>query len=379
MAYVNRSSVGCRGSSGERSAQAIILTGFLIAIAVVVIAVLLNSLIFAQDLSTRDDGVDDRGILGFQENVDRMSYDIANTLGHNSSGEVNQSDLFDPDEAEDNFEDSIEVFHENATYHTESRQAVTEVDDVDVDAVWSVGQIPGGGSYGRIENGTGKDRFEVFGSAPEEDDPVESIELYVEVELGLGDSGFRTGVYESELPPQAQPNREGSLWELDIGTNLLGDDVVNITRNESGTFDYRDISVPSGTDNITIEIDVQDEEACLRFDRDDDCHTDSDDLMPEWINDEDVTSVAIENIEGWDGGYEYRLSSDVDAADLGVCEEQAPCVEEVQGSYPIHEVGVVHDASYSFSYVSGDVEHVREVEGVSARQEDFKLDKVVIP
>ncbi len=378
MAYVNRSSVGCRGSSGERSAQAIILTGFLIAIAVVVIAVLLNSLIFAQDLSTRDDGVDDRGILGFAGDVDRMSYDIANTLGHNSSGEVNQSYLFTPDEAEDNFRNSLYSFQGNATYHSESRQAVTEVEMNSVESVWSVGQMPDGDDYGRIENGTGEDRFEVFGSATEEeDDPVESIELYVEVDfsvLGGGDSGFRTGVYESELPPTAQPDREGSLWELDI----VGDDVVNITRNESGTFDYRDISVPSGTDNITVEIDVQDEEACLRFDRDDDCHTDSDDLMPEWINDEDVTSVAIENIEGWDGGYEYRLSSDVDAADLGVCEEQAPCVDDL-GDYPIHEVGVVHDASYSFSYVSGDVEHVREVEGVSARQEDFKLDKVVIP
>lgn len=381
MAYVD--SVVRNGD--DESGQVIVLTGFLVAIAIVVVAVTLNSLIFAQDLSTRDDGLDDREILGFEENTERMATGLAHDIGHNSSGNITQDDLFGADDdmeddVEDNYVSGVEAYAENATVHVQNRQGIAEIEDINMNrAVWSVGQ-----EFGEFQNESGDTEFSILDDDDIDEEVVQSLELYIEdpftFNLFGSDESFRISAYEDRLPPQAAASQEGAAWELAFEEEgFFGDDNINVTRNVTGTADSSIItdSNITGADNLTIEIDLRDSnQACIRIDAGECDDSYEDDLEPDWLED-DVESITIQNFEERSGTYEIRLDGEgVDGEDIVLCENNAPCVKEPPEDFNLHAVGVVDDGSFTYSYTDADTEYTRTISGIRAEQDGLPLEVV---
>lgn len=370
MAHVSRAK--------DDGGQVIILAGFLVAIGIVVLAAFLNGLIFAQDLSTRDDGVKDRQIIGFEQDTERFSTAVASTVGVNGSGNgnVSQDDLFEPGDARDNFNDAVEQYDDNTTRQFESRQAVAQVSTTTVsdDTAWSIGQ-----TNGEFQNDSGDTKFRVIEAGSERD--MVSFEMYVEDPFGslnLGDETLRISAYEDPLPPQAQADKEGTLWELSIeNNNLLGDEMVNVSRNTTaGTTTYNQITNPDiqNADNLTVRITPQDGEACLIVDRTGVCEAASGDLEPGWL-DSDIESVTVQDFSSGgqkEGSYEMRFEEDLDQGEIELC--GAPCVS-TSGDIKVHAVGIVHDTEVDVTYIDSDAEYENSIE-VSAEQELFPLEAV---
>lgn len=361
MAYVTK----------DRSkGQVIILAGFLIAIGIVVVAVLLNSLIFAQDLSTRDTGTDDRQVNNFYENTEKAALETANVVG--------QEDLFDDtSDVEDNFEEAMEVYGDEVVFGHGERHRSVEVTAPTVDGTsWFVGQR---GFY-EMTHRTGDRTFNVTEGADVGQDGLRNFTLVLEAPGFISDDEFSVLITDQDDPPGdpgsdpvGNPPAFGEDWQIAYSDDFLGGQAavqVNATGEDGQiieTVDGEDID--NANDNITIEINPADGEGCISIDGGE-CSDDLQDgggsdqslLVDESLEDLDVNSITVVNEDGMDGEYWFEFDGDAidDADDItGPCE--GPCVEEPVDDIYRHATLSIEEAEFEIDYFDPDARYTNEI------------------
>jgi hypothetical protein len=130
---------------GEKAAQVVILAGFLLAIGVIAVTLVLNGLIFSQDVASRDDGTPERDIMQFQDSVNESLQQAVTNNG-----------TYGPSVAQEEYERFLNGYEERVNSQLARRQAeivFREQPSVhDKTVAWAVGQR-GVGEYTNTTGG----------------------------------------------------------------------------------------------------------------------------------------------------------------------------------------------------------------------------------
>lgn len=384
----------------DDSAQVIILASFLVAIGIVVLAVFLNSLIFAEDLSTRDDGLDERGISETAANAKATAYRMANSVGRNGSvlnppaGNITEKDLYIPDQSgpggtptvfpRTSFAFGMNEYGGVLEEISTTRQRIVEIPATSTDAedAWFIGQR----GEAEFENESGNDNFPIFedleDSATTEyhADSMVKLEIYIDMNEVDGDD-FVIVATDSLTPPDAAVNIGVVEWSMNVS---LSDDSIYTNNSVPNTEE-----IPlSGADNVTVEIFPQRPEGYITLEngpRQNEPKLKASDLN-------DFNSMSI--IEGDDAYGTYSMvlgESPSGTAEYakpyqikGPCKNDVsttvdrPCValDPNGDNRELYAVGAVRNGKFDMRYTDGDISYTEEFSGISAEPENLQLEVV---
>jgi hypothetical protein len=312
-----------------KKAQVIILAGFLLAIGVIAVTLVLNGLIFSQDVASRDDGVPEREVIQFRNSVNETLQEAVTNNG-----------TYSPDVAEMEYERFLNEYEEQVNEQLLRRQAEVVFEESpsshDKTVAWAVGQR----GVGEYTNTTGGAEWVVA----EDISDVYRLDFNVSMSsVGGAETlmNFSTGV--TNIGPIVTINNG---WELDLRETGSGNLEVEADGYGFETGNGISFTVVPDSGHATfslweeVEGEFSDPPSAARFE-------DGDEI---------------------EGSYEFRF--DDGATDVGPC--TAPCRNSDDSTPPQkYAVGVVHKAKdIAFEYANRRVTY-NETLTVTAKQDEI--------
>jgi len=370
----------------EDGAQAIIIAAFLVAIGILVLSVLLNGLIFSQNLATRDEGADERRILEVNQGTQEAVHTAM--TGNRTT----------PADAEDEFDLFMNLYEEELVEKYSGRQAAVSLGPTGSDSdlnfsdlssgtrAWALGQrcdLDDSTTDCRLENATDESRWNA-------------------IEDNTGSAGNAFDSPHRFVFTVERPSPSADTFQVDAVRNENAERNFDFFSSDTTEGDWR-----MTVDNSKIEFEKVDSvllppiSAVLTNDTTVDWSAvDGDrariDVLNESINGKDVASIGSSGVSDatstysgelddtdknymrfWNGSevegeYDIRLNDATLENDItGPCD--APCSET--GERGIYAFGVIHEVDgVRASYTSADTTHTTEI-GATLRQEDLILEE----
>lgn len=342
-------------------AQAIIIAAFLVAIGVLVLSVLLNGLIFSQNLATRDEGIDERKIL----EVNQGTQDAVRTAmtGNRTT----------PGDAEDEFDLFMTLYEEELLDRYRGRQSAVSLDpkntsdpDVDSTAVWAVGQRCGvslGSGACNFTDETGAANWQVTNDtdAFDGDSPYK-----MEFNVTRPSTGDEFVVNATDAPGfSVPPPFSGQGWRMEVNDNeIVFSEGGDFPFGSSSSYDWSDI------DGNQARIEVMEE----RINNQTQINGSAVDTQEQGL-DSDIEQVVFENASVVEGTYDIRIDDDTTKIQ-GPCETTPDVCELAQtDDRDLYNIGVIHEVEgVRATYTDAGTTHTTEI-GATLRQEDLILEE----
>jgi hypothetical protein len=350
------------------AAQAIIVAAFLIGIGILVLSSLLNGLIFSQDLASRDSGAEERTVIEFVQ-------DAEEAVGMAMTGNRTT-----PADAEDEFEDYINLYETELIERYTSRQRAVSLgptgsdsylnlSDISSTRAWALGQRCD------INDATTDCSFqnESYNSANwqvvDEDDAFAGDSPYkLEFTVEQPSSGeFVVNVTDDTSTFLGIPIGADENWKMNVTNSEIAfkHEVFGVSL-DSDSYDWSDI------DGSRARIEVMNG----TINGKDTIGGDSVDTKSSELDD-DLEQMFFEQGDAVQGTYDIRLSDSVDSGDItGPCDSTPDVCELIENGddRDLYNVGVVHEVNgIEASYVDGDISHTSEIDE-TLEQEDMILE-----
>lgn len=342
-------------------AQAIIIAAFLVAIGILVLSVLLNGLIFSQNLATRDEGIDERKIL----EVNQGTQDAVRTAmtGNRTT----------PGDAEDEFDLFMNLYEEELLDRYRGRQSAVSLDpknisNIDSTTVWAVGQRCGvslGSGACNFTDETGATNWQVTNDT----DAFDGDSPYrMEFNVTRPSTGTEFVVNATDGPGFSVPPPFASDgWRMEVSDNeIVFSEGSDFPFGSSSSYDWSDI------DGSHARIEVMEE----RINNKTQINGSAVDTQEQGL-DSDIEQVVFENASVVEGTYDIRIDRNTDVSKIqGPCETTPDVCELAQtDDRDLYAVGVIHEVDgVRASYTDAGTTHTTEI-GATLRQEDLILEE----
>jgi hypothetical protein len=346
---------------GVESAQAIIVAAFLIGVGILVLSALLNGLIFSQDLASRDDGAEERSVIEFSQDAEEA---VSTAMTGNRTT---------PDDAEDEFDDFMNLYEEGLIQRYTSRQRAVSIEPTnftdlstgDGTLAWAIGQrcdVDDATTNCDFVNATGDANWQVVeksGGGVFAGDSPYKLEFSVS-RPSSGDvfvvNATDTGGF-SVPPPLSSDGWNMTVDNSDIEFSEVG--------GGSSSYSWSDI------DGDRARIEVMNETIDGEKNVGGTVDTQSGAL------DSNIVQVVFQGGDAVNGTYDIRIDAGVSESDInGPCDTTPDVCEltEDGDDRDLYSVGVVHEVSgIEASYVDLDISHTTEIDH-TLEQKDMILE-----
>lgn len=333
----------------DGSAQAIIVAAFMIAVGVVVVATLLNAVIFSQNLDARGVQIESDEVAEVNELVLQETEFIMDRV----HGQTNT-----PDEAESYYTPAMENFTEATQLMPSSASSVVRTGEWDNLAAW---QFVQNNSEANLD---GVDGDEEEWDVVDDSDELLALDFNISLDEGFDENDdnltrikLHTGVDDRRQIYAVNESMSG----LDLPFTVTEDAVVvedddghvvgsynssNYDDFSFGEDDYLEVSVLTGEGTSSINGE----------------ETEEDDSILQDQNADEIQSVSIEWGNSTKGTYEVRVDGGDPDTDEGPC-ANSPCVD-TSGWI----TGMIHSSTYEFTHVHPKSTHTDEITRVHPRE-----------